>query len=91
MGCIRQKKDDFTTVSTGNSALKMHKTILTYFLGFDNVALKNVLSSAMECHFLFICSHVLLPTVKREETLLEKSGGFLTSLSVFLGVLISED
>lgn len=45
----------------------------------------------MECCFLFICSHVLLSTVKREEALLEKSGGFSVSLSVFLGVLVSED
>lgn len=45
----------------------------------------------MECLFLFIGSHVLLSTVKREETLLEVSGGFLVSLSVLLGVFASED
>lgn len=42
MGCARQKKM-ISQLSIENSALKMHKSILSYFFHFDNVAFKNVL------------------------------------------------
>lgn len=44
----------------------------------------------MECLLLFIGSHVLLFTVKREEALLKMSSGFLVSLCVLLAVFVSE-
>lgn len=45
----------------------------------------------MECLLLFIGSHVLLFTVKREEALLKMSSGFLVSLCVLLAVFVLKD